>query len=158
MIEFDSEAAELHNIWYCEQFEEKKNIGDDALKAIAEGRDNHLKKAAMVFACLDPKQNLSEPRITAEHWEHGKIWADYVLACQRNIFTDYAPTHASRVEQKIKTYLAKQEQWVLLRTLYRSLSLSAKEVREACEALSALNVVELSDDVKQVRLVDDDTV
>ena len=146
IFEFTKEAKEQHREWYKAFHEEKKGLTDDAMKAIVEGADTHIRVACLLFAALDPKTKPENPKIELKHWGFAKDWSDFVRECQESIFSNFTVSAIHEVEQRIvKKILDGKPHSV--RSLYRSLHISAEDCRKVLDNFYI---------TKQIRYLDDD--
>ena len=147
IFEFTKEAKEQHRDWYKAFHEEKKGLSDDAMKAIVEGADTHIRVACLLFAALDPETKPSNPVIELRHWGFAKEWSDFVRECQESIFSNFTVSAIHEVEQRIVKKISDGKPHTI-RSLYRSLHVSADDCRRVLENFIA---------TQQIRYVDDET-
>ena len=113
----------------------------DNMKAVIEGYDQHMRKAALIFAALDEESN--NPVIESKHIGFAMEWAEFVLKCQQSVFGQFAYTESDVNEKRIKKWLTGRD-WKSMRDIARGSHLSADETRKAIEALVAIGAIEVS--------------
>ena len=116
------------------------------MKAIVEGADTHIRVACLLFAALDPETKPENPVIELSHWGFAKEWSDFVRRCQESIFENFTVSAIHEVEQRIVKKISDGKPHTV-RSLYRSLHVSADDCRRVLENFMI---------TKQIRYVDDD--
>ncbi len=140
LFKFSDEAkANLTKVYKQHRSSLRAEEKDD-IKAILKGRNQHIRKSAMLFASLDPET--SNPVVTLKHLGFAIEWADYVLQCQTHILSNFSEDKFDMNEKKLIKWLAgrgSQE----ARSIYRGMGVSSKACMEALTPLVSMGRVEV---------------
>lgn len=144
IFELDQNADQFLENWYTDFKQDLLHLEKDVMQSIIEGRDQHIRRSALIFSALD--HNAPFGIITSNHIGFAKDWSDYVYACQRHIFQDYATTDIEVNEKRIIKWLRGKD-YKSARDIYRNTGLSATEAKVALESLNAMGVIERKEEI-----------
>ena len=146
IYDFNDEAKELLTEIYAEHKYRIRSTDRDDIKAVIEGHDQQLRKAATLFTALDEGAN---PVITTKHLSLANQWINFVYDCQKHIFGQFSYTEMDANEKRIIKWLStpfrktgQEKGWQEPRDIYRGVTLDAETGIKALKNLEAIGILE----------------
>ena len=127
--------------FYTEFRKEKQHIDDAAAQAIHEGKDSHIRKAALLFAALDDSEDTFNT-VTLKHLGFARDWAEFIHESQQCIFGNYSATEKLDTDKKVIEFL-RGKGWVAFRNIYRGLSIDSNTCKQTMEGLTVVGQISM---------------